>query len=220
MLIMKLLYTRWKSERGARFLVWVIGLIFLEETANAELYRGILKQFIALLEIDETSSWFHQDAATCHIREQDWNFCENFLETGWFHMDCVSHGCQTSQCQICFYGKVSNVVYTTIILTAQRNWKQTLNVQFQTLITVLFIRWYTTWWNKWIPAFSREAANFNIVLYKLSVTKSDCILKWTPCTHREDFWTMKAVLHCALKCMILLPGQQKTNLKYNSHVLT
>jgi len=37
-------------------------------------------------------------------------------------------------------------------------------MQFQTPIVTLYVRWHTTWWNEWIPAFRTGAANFNDLL--------------------------------------------------------
>jgi hypothetical protein len=53
-----------------------------------------------------------------------------------------------------FYDAISEDVYTTVILSAYRNWTHTL--------ITLFVRWNAMWWNKWMPAFRRGPANFSI----------------------------------------------------------
>jgi hypothetical protein len=40
--------------------------LFFETSINAEAYRELIQQFIALLQVDERNCWFQQDSATAH----------------------------------------------------------------------------------------------------------------------------------------------------------
>ena len=44
----------------------IIGPLFFETSINAEAYRELIQQFIALLQVDERNCWFQQDSATAH----------------------------------------------------------------------------------------------------------------------------------------------------------
>ena len=52
----------WCAISGRR----IIGLLFFENTINAEAYKELIQQFIALLQVDERNCWFQQDSATAH----------------------------------------------------------------------------------------------------------------------------------------------------------
>ncbi len=62
----------------------IIGSIFFEITIDGEVYRGIITQFIALLEEDECDYVFQQDSARAHTGRETieflWFFCEFFDE--------------------------------------------------------------------------------------------------------------------------------------------
>jgi len=109
--------------------------------------------------------------ATMH--KQVWQFCKSFSETGW--QELWPHKIPNLPLQISFYGVTSKGVYNTIKLTVWRKWIE-IRAIFKTLITTFLIRWHTAWWNEWIPAFGRGAANFDIYC-----TKSGYILKQTSC---------------------------------------
>jgi len=45
---------------------WIIRPLFFETSINAEAYKELIQQFIALLQVDECNCWFQQDSATAH----------------------------------------------------------------------------------------------------------------------------------------------------------
>jgi len=44
----------------------IIGPLFFETSINAEAYKELIQQFIALLQVEECNCWFQQDSATAH----------------------------------------------------------------------------------------------------------------------------------------------------------
>lgn len=57
----------------------IVGPIFFEQTVNGEVYRNIVRQFVALLEPQERYCWFQQDGATCHTSRETMDFLQEFF---------------------------------------------------------------------------------------------------------------------------------------------
>lgn len=58
----------------------IIGPIFFTSTVNAEVYREIVKQFIALLPQDHRYCYFQQDGATAHTARDTMLFLQEFFD--------------------------------------------------------------------------------------------------------------------------------------------
>ncbi|XP_039283421.1 uncharacterized protein LOC120351176 isoform X3 [Nilaparvata lugens] len=78
-----------KSLHPAKIGVWcaisrqhIVGPIFFEQTVNGEVYRNIVRQFVALLEPQERYCWFQQDGATCHTSRETMDFLQEFFGDG------------------------------------------------------------------------------------------------------------------------------------------
>lgn len=85
---------RQKSLHPEKIGVWcaisrqrIVGPIFFESTVNAEKYREIITDFIALLEPSERDCWFQQDGAPAHTAAETMDFLSSF-----FHDRLISKG--------------------------------------------------------------------------------------------------------------------------------
>ncbi len=57
----------------------IVGSIFFQCTVTAEVYRGIVLQFISLLESDEHDCIFQQDGVTAHTAQETITFLKDFF---------------------------------------------------------------------------------------------------------------------------------------------
>ena len=48
----------------------MIGPLFFDTTVAGEVYRDLIKQLIALLDVNERECWFQQDGATAHTANE------------------------------------------------------------------------------------------------------------------------------------------------------
>ncbi len=56
-----------------------IGLIFFTSTVSAEVYRDIIMQFVALLELEDQDCWFQQDGTPAHSAVETSDFMGDFF---------------------------------------------------------------------------------------------------------------------------------------------
>lgn len=57
----------------------IVGPLFFESTVDGSVYRELIQQFVALLEVNERYSWFQQDGATCHTSNETMDMLEAFF---------------------------------------------------------------------------------------------------------------------------------------------
>ena len=48
----------------------MIGPLFFDTIVTGEVYHDLIKQFIALLDVNERECWFQQDDATAHTANE------------------------------------------------------------------------------------------------------------------------------------------------------
>jgi hypothetical protein len=56
-----------------------VGPLLFESTVDDAVYRDLVQQFVALLELDERNCWFQQDGATCHTVNETINMLRDFF---------------------------------------------------------------------------------------------------------------------------------------------
>jgi hypothetical protein len=66
----------------------IVGTTFFETTVNSPVYQDIIRQFIALLEVDERECWLQQYGATSHTSNETMPSCASFSVTVSFRKDC------------------------------------------------------------------------------------------------------------------------------------
>jgi hypothetical protein len=53
--------------------------LLFESTVDGAVYRDLVQQFVAWLEVDERDCWFQQDGATCSTVDETINMLRDFL---------------------------------------------------------------------------------------------------------------------------------------------
>ena len=67
MLYMRSVFAHRKLEYGVLYLgSELLDRFFFDTTVTSAVYGDIIRQFVAMLEVNEHYCWFQQDGATCH----------------------------------------------------------------------------------------------------------------------------------------------------------
>lgn len=58
----------------------IVGPLFFDKSVDGVVYRNLIEQFIALLELHDRDCWFQQDNATCHTSAETMNMLREFFD--------------------------------------------------------------------------------------------------------------------------------------------